>query len=134
MRKLIPAIFLISLFANACTKSSGVAGVSDSEPPLIKIISPVNLPELHPGDQLNITANISDNRRLIAAAWEALKAAAVCGNNPYKGEFQISAKNFEMNISFTIPAGFSGERMMRLYAMDDSGNITTVDVPYKALN
>ena len=71
---------------------------------------------------------------IAVASWEALRAAAVCGSNPYKEETRPWTYDHEMNIKFIVPANFAGDQVLRIYAVDGTGNITTADVNYKAVN
>lgn len=132
MRKIFPAAFITALLFSSCTKNSVCTGNADTEYPVIKIISPLQIPRLQPGEYLTIKAAVSDNRMLHTVAWEAINAASACGNNPYKAEYSPGELVHEMNIKFLVPALFSGNRILRLYALDQSGNVTMKDVEYYA--
>jgi hypothetical protein len=133
MRKLFPVIFLFGIMT-ACTKHGGgpAAKNENNEPPAIKIISPVTTPELHPGDELNVKARFSDIDLVAVASWEALRAAAVCGNNAYKGEYRPMTYEFEMNFKFIIPYNYAGSRVIRLYGVDGAGNIASADINFRS--
>ncbi len=69
---------------------------------------------------------------IAVASWEALQAAGLCGTNPYSEETQPWTFDYEMNIKFIVPSNFAGDQVLRIYAVDGTGNITTADVKYKA--
>src|SRR5688572_21736114 len=104
MKKFFSAVFLAALLLTSCTKKTINPGTADTESPVIKIISPLAIPNLRAGEYLNIKAIITDNVMLHTIAWEAVNAAGVCGNNPYKGEYSPGELVHEMNIKFLVPA------------------------------
>ena len=134
MKKYQLYILLISLFSIlSCSKESGFPTLIDpvNEPPLIKVNSPVSLPELHPSDVLKVNALITDKDLVAIASWEALEAnSSLCGSNPFKASFSPRQYDFEMNISFIIPDSFKGFYTMRIHAMDSNGNISSSDIKY----
>lgn len=136
MKNLFSAAFLSCFFFSSCTKENAKPGITggDTESPTIKVISPLDIPDLRPGDYLDIKATISDNRLINTVAWEAMNAASACGNSPYKAEFSPVEAVYEMNIKFLVPSNFSGNRFIRLYAVDNSGNYTIKDVSFVAGN
>lgn len=138
MRKFYFAVAFVLLIFSACTKTITSKPTRNpyNDPPVIKIIVPSTLQSqvFKPYDQLNIKAMITDIDLVAVASWEALNAAPVCGTNPYKGSYSPLTYEYELSFSFTIPPFFPGEHVMRLYAVDASGNIATLDIPYKATN
>ena len=138
MKKLYFAIASILFIFSACTKPTISKPTRNpyNEPPLIKIITPTSLQTqvFRPYDQLTVKAMVTDIDLVAIASWEALNAAPVCGTNPYKASFNPMTYEYELSFSFTIPPYFPGDHIMRLYAVDASGNIATVDIPYKATN
>lgn len=138
MRKLYFAVASFLFIFSACTKTTIKKPTRNpiNEPPVVKIISPTSLESriFRPYDQLTVRAMITDIDLVAVASWEALNAAPVCGTNPYKGSFSPLTYEYELSFSFTIPPNFPGDHIMRLYAVDASGNIATIDIPYKATN
>jgi hypothetical protein len=136
MRKLYFTIASILFIFSACTKTTIKKPTRDpiNEAPLIKIISANNTQPLKPYDQLTIKATMTDIDLVAVASWEALNAAAACGPNQYKATFTPMSYDYELNFSFTIPPFFPGDHNIRLYGVDASGNIATIDIPYKATN
>ena len=136
MRKLYYAVASVLLLFSACTKTttSGPTRNPYNDPPVIKVTAPSSLqPQtFKPYDQLTIKAMITDIDLVAVAAWEAMDAAGACGNNPHMGSYNPMTHDFELSFSFTIPPAFPGEHKIRLYGVDGSGNIATVDIPYKA--
>jgi hypothetical protein len=136
MRKLFIAIVSLSFIVAGCSKSinSKVTRSSLNDPPVIKLITPTSKQVLKPYDQLKVKAIMTDIDLVAVASWEALNAALACGANPYMDEVRPMTYDHEMSFSFTIPPAFPGEHVMRLYAVDASGNISTLDIPYRATN
>ena len=129
------AVFIIFVFSS-CSKSinSKLTTCSTNEPPTLKVISPTGTPTLKPGDELLVKAIFSDHDIIYAASWEALRASAVCGNNPYNGQYEPKIDEFEMNFRFFIPSNFAGDQVIRLYGVDGQGNISQKDILFKATN
>jgi hypothetical protein len=138
MRKLYFAVAFVLFISSACTKTISSKPTRDpyNDPPVIKIQTPSNLEAqvFRPYDQLTVKATITDIDLVAIASWEALNAAPVCGTNPYRGSFNPMTYEYELSFSFTIPPFFPGDHILRLYAVDASGNIATVDIPYKSTN
>lgn len=136
MRKYYFAVAFILFIFSACTKSTIKKPTRDpfNDPPVIKIINPTSLQSqvFRPYDQLKVKAMITDIDLVAVAAWEALNAAPVCGPNQYMATFNPMSYEYELSFSFTIPPNFPGDHIMRLYAVDASGNISTLDIPYKS--
>ncbi|HEV8270724.1 MAG TPA: hypothetical protein VGQ04_05420 [Chitinophagaceae bacterium] len=136
MRKLYFAVALIFFIFSACIKTVNNDSNCDpnNEPPTIKVISPQSIPTLKPGDLLEVKALFTDRDVVYVASWEALRAAGVCGNNPYSGQFEPKTSEYEMNFKFIIPKNFAGEQTIRLYGVDGPGNIATYDIKFTATN
>src|SRR6186713_2868597 len=136
MRKLYFAVASIVFVFFACTKTVNNSPNCDpnNEPPAIKIISPLSIPTLKPGDVLEVKAIFTDRDVVYVASWEALRAAGVCGTNPYSGQFEPKTSEYEMNFKFIIPHNFAGEQTIRLYGVDGPGNISTYDIKFIATN
>ena len=136
MRKLYFAVASVLFIFSACIKTSlkKNTACATNEPPAIRVITPTITPTVKPGDILHIKAMFSDHDIVYVASWEALRASAVCGNNPYSGQFEPKTDEFEMNVKFFIPPNFAGDQIIRLYGVDGQGNISTLDIPFKATN
>lgn len=136
MRKLYFALASVLFIFSACTKTSVKKNTACAinEPPAIKVITPTSAPTLRPGEILQVKAMFSDHDIVYVASWEALRASGVCGNSPYSGQFEPKTDEFEMNIKFYIPPNFNGDQIIRLYGVDGQGNISTLDIPFKATN
>ena len=136
MRKLFFAVTAVFLIFSACIKNDCIKPTRSAinEPPTIKIISPLSIPILKPGDVLEVKAVFTDRDVVYVASWEALRAAGVCGNNPYSGQFEPKISEYEMNCKFFIPNNFAGEQTIRLYGVDGPGNISTYDIKFTATN
>jgi len=136
MRKFILSFSVISVLAISCTKSVSDASSRNpiNEAPTIKVITPTVIPSLKAGDELFVKALLTDRDLISVASWEAINAAVLCGNNPYKGEFKPMVYDFEMNFKFLVPSGFTGDQVIRIYGVDGSGNISTFDLAYKVTN
>ena len=134
MRKLYFAVAIILFIFSACSRTiNNNSACATNAPPVIKIISPTTPPVLKPGDQLQVKAIFNARYIVYVASWEALRASAVCGNNPYSGQFEPRTDEYEMNFKFIIPSNFSGYQTIRLYGVDGQGNISTMDIPYKVI-
>ncbi len=133
MKSLLSAACII-FFITGCTKKSITIINGDTDSPVINVVSPQSVLNLRAGDYLVIKAVITDNRLIQEAAWEAMNAASACGNSPYKDSFSPIDTRYEMTVNFLIPPNFSGNRLIRLYAMDNSGNISSKDVNFVATN
>ena len=83
---------------------------------------------------LEVKALFTDRDVVYVASWEALRAAGVCGTNPYSGQFEPKTSEYEMNFKFIIPHNFAGEQTIRLYGVDGPGNISTYDIKFIATN
>lgn len=127
---------LISLIVFSCTKNgmNGSEALGDNEAPSIKVISPSTVQNLNAGDPLCMKVVFSDNRQLIKLSWEALDAAAACAGNPYRGEYYVDVRVYDLTEEFTIPPGFAGERKMRFSALDVNGNSAHLDIRYNVNN
>jgi len=136
MRKIYFTVAAVLLIFSDCVKTSvrDDRNCDPNDPPIIKVISPKATPTLKPGDVLEIKAVFSDRDIVYVASWEALRAAGVCGNNPYSGQFEPKTDEFEMNVKFYVPANFAGDQIIRLYGVDGQGNISQLDILYKATN
>ena len=134
MKKIFPAAVVTALFFISCSKEAVVISPGDTENPAIKVISPLNVPNLKAGDWLTIKAILTDNKLINTAAWEAMNAASACGNSPYKAEYSPVEPVYELNVKFLVPPNFSGDRFIRLYAVDNSGNFSTRDIYFIAGN
>ncbi|HWN88689.1 MAG TPA: hypothetical protein VNM35_06490 [Chitinophagaceae bacterium] len=135
MRKLYFAVATVLFIFSACTKTINDTNCDpNSEPPTIKIISPLSIPTLKAGDMLEVKALFTDRDVVYVASWEALRAAGVCGTNPYSGQFEPKTSEYEMNFKFIIPHNFAGEQTIRLYGVDGPGNISTYDIKFIATN
>jgi len=135
MRKLYFAVATVLFIFSACTKTINNPDCDpNNEPPTIKIISPKSIPTLKPGDLLEVKALFTDRDVVYVASWEALRAAGVCGTNPYSGQFEPKTSEYEMNFKFIIPHNFAGEQTIRLYGVDGPGNISTYDIKFIATN
>jgi len=136
MRKLFFAVTAVFLIFSACIKNNCIKPTRSAinEPPTIKIISPLSIPTLKPGDVLEVKAIFTDRDVVYVASWEALRAAGVCGTNPYSGQFEPKISEYEMNFKFIIPNNFAGEQTIRLYGVDGPGNISTYDIKFTATN
>ena len=135
MRKLYFAGATVLFIFSACTKTiNDTNGDPNSVPPTIKIISPLSIPTLKAGDMLEVKALFTHRDVVYVASWEALRAAGVCGTNPYSGQFEPKTSEYEMNFKFIIPHNFAGEQTIRLYGVDGPGNISTYDIKFIATN
>jgi|SRR5687767_2733547 len=136
MRKLYFAVACMLFIFSACTKTINNPSLRNpiNEPPLIKVISPLSIPTLKPGDVLEVKAVFTDRDVVYVASWEALRAGGVCGTNPYSGQFEPKTSEYEMNFKFIIPNNFAGEQIIRLYGVDGPGNISTYDIEFTATN
>ena len=136
MKTVIFAAFLLSIFSLNCTKESACPGDlnKDSQSPVIKLISPTNTPSLRPGEYITVKALITDNNSVREVGWEAMNAASVCGNNPYQGAWLPYEPSVDFEIRFLVPANYSGNRFIRIYAEDHYANETYIDVPFIAEN
>ena len=135
MRKLYFAVATVLFIFSACTKTINDTNCDpNNEPPTIKIISPLSIPTLKAGDMLEVKALFTDRDVVYVASWEALRAAGVCGTNPYSGQFEPKTSEYEMNFKFIIPHNFAGEQTIRLYGVDGPGNISTYDIKFIATN
>jgi hypothetical protein len=136
MRKLYFAVALTFFIFSACTKkvNNPINCDPNNEPPAIKVISPLSIPTLKPGEVLEVKAVFTDRDVVYVASWEALRAAGVCGTNPYSGQFEPKISEYEMNFKFIIPKNFAGEQTIRLYGVDGPGNISTYDIKFTATN
>jgi hypothetical protein len=136
MRKLYFAIVAFAFIISACSKSINGKATRNAinEPPVIKIISANNTQPLKAYDQLMIKAKMTDIDMVAVASWEAVNASVACGNSSYKGSYTPMTQEYELDLSFTIPASYSGEHVIKLYGVDGAGNIATLDVPYKSDN
>jgi hypothetical protein len=136
MRKLLPLLIALTVIFSACSKTiNGKPGRNPvNEPPVIKIISANNTQTLRPLELLRVKALMTDIDLVAVSSWEALNAAVACGPNPYKGSFSPMTYDYELEFSFTIPPDFPGEHVLRLYGVDASGNIATLDIKYRASN
>jgi len=135
MRKLYFAVATVLFIFSACTKTINDTNCDpNSEPPTIKIISPLSIPTLKAGDMLEVKALFTDRDVVYVASWEALRAAGVCSTNPYSGQFEPKTSEYEMNFKFIIPHNFAGEQTIRLYGVDGPGNISTYDIKFIATN
>ena len=136
MRKLYFAVASILFVFSACIKNECIkpARSAINEPPAIKVISPFSIPILKPGDVLEVKAVFTDRDVVYVASWEALRAAGVCGTNPYSGQFEPKTSEYEMNFKFIIPNNFAGDQTIRLYGVDGPGNISTFDIRFTATN
>ena len=135
MRKLYFAVATVLFIFSACTKTRNDPNCDpNNEPPTIKIISPLSIPTLKAGDMLEVKALFTDRDVVYVASWEALRAAGVCGTNPYSGQFEPKTSEYEMNFKFIIPHNFAGEQTIRLYGVDGPGNISTYDIKFIATN
>jgi len=136
MRKLYFAVVSILFIFYGCTKTITSKPTRNpyNDPPVIKIVAPSDLQSLvfKPYEQLKVKAMITDIDLVAVASWEALNAGGACGNNPWMGSNNPMTYEFELNFSFTIPPGFPGDHAIRLYGVDGSGNIATIDIPYKS--
>jgi len=101
MRKLYFAVASILFVFSACIKNECIkpARSAINEPPAIKVISPFSIPVLKPGDVLEVKAVFTDRDVVYVASWEALRAAGVCGTNPYSGQFEPKTSEYEMNFN-----------------------------------
>jgi len=135
MRKLYFAVATVLFIFSACTKTINDPNCDpNNEPPTIKIISPLSIPTLKAGDMLEVKALFTDRDVVYVASWEALRAAGVCGTNPYSGQFEPKTSEYEMDFKFIIPHNFAGEQTIRLYGVDGPGNISTYDIKFIATN
>jgi hypothetical protein len=136
MRKFLPLLIALPFIFSACSKTITGKPTRNpiNEPPAIKIISVNNLQPLRPLEQLNVKALMTDIDLVAVSSWEAVNAAEACGPNPYKGSFTPMTYDYELEFSFTIPPAFPGEHILRLYGVDASGNIATMDIKYRATN
>jgi hypothetical protein len=136
MRKLLLLLPVLLFLFSSCSKTINGKPTRNpvNEPPTIKIISVNNLQPLRPLEQLNVKALIVDIDLVAVASWEAVNAAEACGPNPYKGSFTPMTYDYELEFSFTIPPAFPGEHVLRLYGVDASGNIATMDIKYRSTN
>ena len=135
MRKLYFAVATVLFIFSACTKTINDTNCDpNSEPPTIKIISPLSIPTLKAGDMLEVKALFTDRDVVYVASWEALRAAGVCGTNPYSGQFEPKTSEYEMNFKFIIPNNFAGDQTIRLYGVDGPGNISSYDIKFTATN
>jgi hypothetical protein len=138
MRKLGFTVASIILIFSACTKPKIGTPTRNpyNEPPSIKVILPTSLEAklFKPLDQLKVKVIMTDIDLVAVASWEAINAAPVCGTNPWRGTFNPMTYDFEMEFVFTFPPFFPGEHIIRLYGVDASGNIATLDIPYKSTN
>ena len=136
MRNLFLAIVSLSFILSACSKTINGKPVRNpvNEPPEIKVITPTSKQILRANDQLTVKALITDIDLVAVASWEAISAEGLCGGNPYKGSFTPMVYDYEMNFTFMIPSAFSGDHIIRIHAMDASGNISTAEIKYNATN
>lgn len=118
----------------SCSRSDINPGSTEitTKPPSIKIISPTTVPTLHPGDVLEVKAHLYDADIIYVASWEAVRASAICGSNPYSGQFEPKTCHYDMDIKFYIPDHFAGDQVINIYGVDALGNIGTAQVHFKA--
>lgn len=133
MKKYFSAAFLFCFLTIACTKEAAKPGGDcDMESPVIKVSAPVSNPTLQPGEYLDIKALVTDNKAVQYVSWEAKDAAIPCGNSPYRGEFSIFESSYELNIRFLVPSHYAGDRLIRIQALDNSGNLGIHEVHFTA--
>ena len=136
MRNLFFAIVSLSFIISACSKTMNGKPARNpvNEPPEIKVISPTGKQTLRPNDQLTVKALITDIDLVAVASWEVISAEGLCGGNPFKGSCTPMVYDYEMNFTFIIPSAFSGDHIIRIHAMDASGNISTAEIHYASTN
>ncbi len=131
MRKPVNLVFALLILAS-CTKDSSQLPTRNpiNEPPTIKILDQTAADLYYPLDQINVSVRMTDLDLVAVASWEAVGAALACGPNQYFQEFKPMLYEFNMQFSFTIPPGFPGSHILRIYGVDVAGNIATADIPY----
>jgi hypothetical protein len=131
MRKL-PNLVIAALILASCTKDSSQIPTRNpiNEPPSIRILDKSAADLYYPLDQISVSVRMTDLDLVAVASWEAVGAALACGPNQYFQEFKPMLYEFDMHFSFTIPPGFPGTHILRIYGVDVAGNIATVDIPY----
>ena len=136
MRNLFLAIVSLSFIVSACSKTMNGKPVRNpvNDPPEIKINAPIGKQTLRSNDQLTVKAVITDIDLVAVASWEAINTDGLCGSNPNKGSFTPMTYEYEMNFTFIIPSAFSGDHIIRIHAMDASGNISSKEIHYAATN
>ncbi len=110
MKRLI-CFLLLSFFFVACKKDGGTG---DTEPPVVSIISPMNLASFSSGQKVPITASISDN--------DTLASIHLNIEGPDFIHYAYLASEKSKNLSEEISIPIRGKYSLSIEAFDKSGN------------
>jgi hypothetical protein len=112
MKLLFPVVVLAILMAN-CKKSNYNSG-ADSQPPVVTLSSPINLQSFSAGQNIPISATITDN--------DTLASIHLNIEGPDFIHYAYACSGKTLNFTEDIPVPIKGKYSVTLEVFDKSGN------------
>lgn len=124
MKKATAVVFASFFFLLSCSKQAADVSQPDLSKPKIKLIYPQDVPVLPPGFPLCIKVQVSDDSDL-SAVWMEID-----DGNGYRRNFTVTGKSIEIIEKYTAPAGVTGEFTAKFFAIDETGNESSLAVKF----
>jgi hypothetical protein len=121
MRNLFIFILIISSVLS-CTKQS--APEKDTMKPEIKVIYPLDIPQLPPGYPLCLSLVIADNKSLYAVRME------INDGSGFIKEYPLAGRSIGITEKYYARPGASGNFSATFFAMDDAGNTSSKEIKF----
>ena len=126
MKKLFSYHFILILLFISCTKD--IIAETDATKPEIKVVYPLDKPEIPAGYPLCMKVLISDNKNLLTVWLE------ITDGHAFKKEYIIPGRSMEIIEKYTAPAGVSGNLIAKFFAMDEVGNLSSEQIKFSVNN
>lgn len=122
MKKYFSAAVIISLLFISCTKDAAIE--TDISKPVIKVVYPLDVPQLPQGYPLCMRVQISDNKTL-STVWLQIN-----DTQGYGKDYPVAGKSIEITEKYLAPAGISGDFIAIFSATDETGNTSSKEIRF----
>ena len=122
MKRYFPFSIIICLIIFACTREAAIE--PDTAKPEIKVVYPLDVPELPQGFPLCMRWMVTDNTSL-AAVWMEIN-----DGSGFRKEYPLTGKSIEVTEKYYAPAGISGNFKASFFATDEAGNTASGEIKF----
>ncbi len=125
MKWLLRMAMAFTICGISCTKDAATLDVTKPE---IKIIYPLDIPNLIAGQPLCLKSIVKDNFQVTVVHWEIFDNQAK--KQVYQEEFRPAGKIFVLEAKYLIPSAWIGGHHVKIFATDLSGNAASAEIPF----
>lgn len=122
MKKILGVILVTNLLVLACTKDASPE--PDILSPSIKVVYPLDIPQLPQSFPLCMKVQITDDRKL-STVW-----LEIDDGTGFRKDYPVTGKSLEIVEKYIAPPEKSGAFVAKFYAADESGNSAMQEIRF----